>query len=203
MLRALLLDLMETVVVDPYVEAVQAGSGLDLQTAHVYKDPDIWPRFELGEVDEATFERGFFLAEAPHSVDGPPPTFDAAAFHRARREGYAWIDGMRELLAALEGRVDRHVASNYPVWIEELREHLDLDAYFEGVWASYELGARKPDAAFYERLLERVGVEPEQCLFVDDREENCTAARASGLPAHRFVGVVDLRARLRAEGLAL
>ena len=201
MLRAVLFDLMDTVLVDPYVEAVRAGSGLDLQAAHLYKDPDIWPRFELGEVDEATFERQFFRAEVPRGADGPPPRLDARSFHEARRRGYAWIEGMRPLLAALQGRVARHVVSNYPVWIEELRRRFDLDDYFEGVWASYQLGVRKPDRRFYERVVEHVGVPAAECLFVDDRKVNCDAAGQLGMRSHHFVDAADLRARMRSEGL--
>ena len=46
---------------------------------------------------------------------------------------------------------------------------------------------RKPDPGIYELTLERLGggLHAEQCVFVDDLEVNCEAARALGMrPVH-------------------
>jgi HAD superfamily hydrolase (TIGR01509 family) len=197
MLRALCLDLMGTLVCDPYQDAVQAATGLDLRALRAVKDPHSWPAFEIGAIDEEEFARRFFAD--PHTEH----TFDLVAFHRVRRAGCAFLPGMDALLDDTAGLVDRYIASNYPVWVEELAEQLALYERMEGVWASHHLGVRKPDPAFYERLLEKIAREPHECLFVDDREENCVAAEAVGMRAHLFAGADDLRARLRAEGIAV
>ncbi|MGH8884882.1 MAG: HAD family hydrolase [Egibacteraceae bacterium] len=195
MLRALCLDLMGTLLFDPYIAALEAATGLDATVAHGLKDPTSWPEFECGRIDEAEWIRRFFRnAEEGHPLDVP-------AFHAARREGYRFLPGMRALLGTLDGRLGRYVASNYPVWIEELRATFDLDSCCEGVWASHHLGVRKPDAAFYRRLLQRIDHPPTACLFVDDCEENCAGAEAAGMLAHHFDGVDGLVARLRAEGV--
>ncbi|MDP8977314.1 MAG: HAD-IA family hydrolase [Actinomycetota bacterium] len=195
MLRVLCCDLMGVVLYDPYVEALEAATGLDVAAAHRLKDPDVWPAFEVAAIGEREFARRFFAS--------PGAAFDLDAFHRARRSGYRLLPGMGELLDELDGALERHVASNYPMWIEELRVDFSLDRRFEGVWASHHLGVRKPDPVFFERLLDRVGHEPDACLFTDDREVNCAAARAAGMRAHLFDGVAGLRRRLRAEGVAL
>lgn len=194
MLRAICLDLMDTMLRDPYREALRAATGMQVAEVHERRDPTAWAEFELALIDEGEFGRRFFR-------DGPP--LDLATFHRVRRAGYRWLPGMRELLDDLDGALSRYVASNYPVWIDEVRRRFALDARCEGVWASYHLGARKPDAAFYARLLERIEAEPRDCLFVDDRERNCEGAEAAGMRAHLFEGADGLRARLAAEGVAL
>jgi FMN hydrolase / 5-amino-6-(5-phospho-D-ribitylamino)uracil phosphatase len=195
MVRALLLDMMGVLVRDPYREALQAATGVDELTAQRFKDPTCWPLFEVAEIDEAEFVRRFF-APAPGA-----PALDVEAFHATRRRGYRLLPGMRELVGGLEGRVERYVASNYPVWVEELRSRFRFDDWFEGVYASHHLGVRKPDPAFFARLLERIGHEPGDCLFVDDREANCAAAARCGIPAHHFVDAVGLRRALAARGL--
>ncbi|MPZ88501.1 MAG: HAD-IA family hydrolase [Nitriliruptorales bacterium] len=195
MLRALCLDLMGTVLHDPYLEALQAATGLDVVTAHQFKDPASWPAFEIAAIDEAEFARRFFADPDGERV------FDLNAFHRVRRSGYCYLPGMCELLDALGGHVERYVASNYPIWIEELRAAFGLDERFEGVWASHHLGVRKPDPRFFERFLSAIGHEPQHCLFVDDREDNCEAAQAVGMRAHRFVDAEGLAGRLREEGI--
>lgn len=195
MLQALCFDLMGTVIYDPYLEALEAGTGMAVADAHRVKDPRSWPDFELGLIDEAEFVRRFF-ADPDGGLE-----FDAAAFHRVRRAGYRYLPGMRELLDELAGVADRFIASNYPVWIEELSQTFDLARHFDGIYASCHLGVRKPDAGFYTALLDAIGYRAEQCLFIDDRPLNCDAAAAAGMAVHLFRGAHGLRTRLVAERL--
>ena len=195
MLRAVCFDLMDTVITDPYLAALEAGTGMTVREAVALLDRTAWPDFELGLIDEAEFLRRFWR-------DGTQNChLDIEAFHAARRQGYAFIEGMEQLLDDLAGRVERYVASNYPVWVEELTENFGFARRFDGVFASCTLGARKPDVQFYERLLSKIGHQPQECLFVDDRAVNCEAAESVGMVGHVFVGVSDLRDRLAAEGL--
>lgn len=193
MLRAVCFDLMGTLLYDPYREAVRAATGLELAELAELKDPHCWPAFELGEIDEEEFAQRFFTT--------PGRSFDLAAFNQARRDGYRFLPGIPAILDALSETTSLHVASNYPVWIDELRQRFDLDRRFDGVWASHQLGARKPDPLFFERLLDKVGHPADQCLFVDDLPHNCEAAATLGFVVHRFVDGATLEAALRAEGL--
>ncbi len=59
----------------------------------------------------------------------------------------------------------------------------------------------KPDPAIYELFLERNALAPESCVFIDDREENVTAAAALGIDAIRFETAEALRPQLQARGL--
>ena len=56
-----------------------------------------------------------------------------------------------------------------------------------GLFLSYQVGARKPNAEIYRRMLDDLGVKGEQCLFLDDLERNIEAARAAGIQAHQFI----------------
>jgi glucose-1-phosphatase len=56
-----------------------------------------------------------------------------------------------------------------------------------GLFLSYEIGARKPNAAIYRRLLDDLGTTGEKCLFIDDLERNVEAARAAGIHALQFI----------------
>jgi epoxide hydrolase-like predicted phosphatase len=66
-----------------------------------------------------------------------------------------------------EGRYDR---SSFP----EL---------FDGVVISGEVGFHKPQPEIYRMGAERVGLPPEECVFVDDLRENCAGAEAVGMTA--------------------
>lgn len=60
-----------------------------------------------------------------------------------------------------------------------------LDA-FDVIIFSSEVHLMKPDARIYQLAVERLGVEPQEAVFVDDFPENVEAARAAGLQAVRF-----------------
>jgi putative hydrolase of the HAD superfamily len=62
--------------------------------------------------------------------------------------------------------------------------------FFEGatgLFLSYQIGIRKPDAGIYRHLLDTLGVPGERGLFIDDLSGNVEAARASGLQAYQFI----------------
>lgn len=68
------------------------------------------------------------------------------------------------------------------------------------VW-SYQLRMAKPDPAIYRYTLEKLGLQPEETLFIDDRQVNVEAAAALGMKALIFTTVDPLRADLIAQGL--
>jgi putative hydrolase of the HAD superfamily len=54
---------------------------------------------------------------------------------------------------------------------------------FDGVVISGEVGLHKPQPEIFRLGAERAGVEPEECVFVDDLRENCEGAEAVGMTA--------------------
>jgi putative hydrolase of the HAD superfamily len=67
-----------------------------------------------------------------------------------------------------------------------MKREMGLEAALDGVFASSDLGARKPDRAFYERVQTALGLEPQAILFWDDSSANVEAARAVGWQAELF-----------------
>jgi putative hydrolase of the HAD superfamily len=66
---------------------------------------------------------------------------------------------------------------------------------------SFEVGAVKPEPEIYLHCLSRLGVDPAEALFVDDRRENVEAAQALGMDALVFAGEDELAAELERRGL--
>jgi putative hydrolase of the HAD superfamily len=97
---------------------------------------------------------------------------------------------MIELMRELRGRglrtalLTNNVREWEPLWRSKLPE---LDEIFEVVVDSAFVGMRKPEREIYELTLQRLGGLPaEECVFVDDLEPNCEAARELGMRAVRF-----------------
>ena len=67
-------------------------------------------------------------------------------------------------------------------WLTELFEP-DQVALFDEAVLSYQVGMVKPEPAMYEQIATKLGVLPENCLFIDDSERYCTAAKETGMEA--------------------
>ncbi len=74
-------------------------------------------------------------------------------------------------------------------------------AGFDHLTWSYELGIAKPDPAIYRHTLDKLGVAPEEALFIDDIPRNIAAARALGMDGIVFEDVAQIRGELTARGL--
>jgi len=58
-----------------------------------------------------------------------------------------------------------------------------LEELFDAVVISGEVGLHKPQPEIFRLGAERIGVAPEDCVFVDDLRENCAGAEAVGMKA--------------------
>lgn len=58
---------------------------------------------------------------------------------------------------------------------------------FDGRIVSGEVNLAKPDPEIYKLLLDTYKLNPRECLFIDDRIENVTAARDLGIEAVQFI----------------
>lgn len=191
--EVLLLDVMGTLVYDPFHEDMPAFFGMTLRQLLAEKHPDAWVRFEHGELTETELLTSFF-------ADGR--AFDHHAFVAMLRRTYRWLDGVEPLLAELSRRrVPMHALSNYPCWYRLIEETLGVSRYVAWSFVSCETGVRKPHLEAYRLASRTLGVAPERCLFVDDRADNCEAARAVGMDAIVFTDAASLRDALVARGV--
>lgn len=70
--------------------------------------------------------------------------------------------------------------------------------YFDGVMFSAEEKLLKPQKEIYQRLFEKFSLQPEECFFIDDMEDNIEGGRACGMDGYCFTDgdVEKLRERL-------
>jgi len=68
-------------------------------------------------------------------------------------------------------------------WGTGIYERGDFDGLFDATVISGEVGMNKPEPEIFELACERLGVEPGECVFVDDLRENCAGAEAVGMTA--------------------
>jgi HAD superfamily hydrolase (TIGR01509 family) len=61
-----------------------------------------------------------------------------------------------------------------------------IDELCEDVVDSSHVGMRKPERAIYELTCARLGVAPEEAVFIDDNADNIAAARDYGMHTVHF-----------------
>jgi putative hydrolase of the HAD superfamily len=72
----------------------------------------------------------------------------------------------------------------------------ELERYFDVVVASGDIGYAKPEAEAYEITADRLGVRLDECVFTDDREGYCEAARGVGMQAILYKDLDQFRTDL-------
>ncbi|KAI7836755.1 hypothetical protein COHA_009393 [Chlorella ohadii] len=104
----LLLDIMDTVVYDPFFQDMPRFFGCTFKELLAAKHPTAWLQFERDEIEEEELFRIFF-------ADGRP--VDGAALKQHMADCYRYLEGMEALLDRLAaGGTRMHAFSNYPAW---------------------------------------------------------------------------------------
>ena len=82
-----------------------------------------------------------------------------------------------------------------------LVEHFPEILFFKKAALSYELGSKKPETVFFTKAIELFGIRAEQAVFIDDLDENVTAAKGIGINAILFTDFDSLLDELNQLGL--
>ncbi|MBN1319534.1 MAG: HAD-IA family hydrolase [Thermoleophilia bacterium] len=148
--------------------------------------------FELGRISPNAFAR-LFLEE--WQIPLPVDAFLA--------EFVSWIKdpypGAGDLLAGL--RRDHHVSCLSNCNELHWTALAPILGWFDSTFSSHLIGEIKPDERAFQTVLDRLGVQPDRVVYVDDARTNVEAAGRAGIPSFAVQGFDELRARLSEEGV--
>lgn len=165
-----------------------------------------WAKFERAEIDGRTFDV-LFEAEAEemgHSLEGRAvlavlsgsirPAM-VSALDRLGAEGYR--------IACITNNVPSGHGAGMARSGDSKDAYEQVFARFEQVIESSKAGVRKPDPRIYLMMCEQLGLEPDQCIYLDDLGINCKPAAKLGMHAIKVVSgeqaLADLGAVLGLE----
>ena len=156
------------------------------------------PLFELecGRITEKQFQEQ--LADGLEPLLGHRPEIEdfGLLLFDALDPNPGMLDLIREVRR--DGIRTALLTNNVREWEPKWRSMLPVDELFETVVDSAFVGCRKPDPRIYHLTLERVGLAPEQCIFIDDMEVNVEAANELGLRGVHFRETAQARADVHA-----
>ncbi|KAH7670959.1 Soluble epoxide hydrolase protein [Dioscorea alata] len=194
-LPILLFDVMDTLVRDPFYEDVPNFFKMSLKEILEEKHPTAWVECEEGLISEMELAKKFFK-------DGRP--FDLEGLKECMVRGYCYINGIEALLQNLKlNNYEMHAFTNYPIWYTLIEEKLKLSKYLSWTFCSCLTGKRKPAPDSYAEVLTRLGVDPANCVFIDDRITNVEAAKNAGMVGLQFKNADTLKEDLSLLGIGL
>lgn len=155
-------------------------------------NPDTWHKAGLGLVED---EVAFNEMAKNHGV-----TAD---------EIKKWLFSKREpnqelidLISRLKPGIKTAVLNNgLKTLFREFIAKYELEDKFDVLMNSAEEGVKKPDPEIYRRVCEQLGVDPENCLLVDDDQKNIDGAKELGMETVFFTNTTDLEAQFREKDL--
>jgi putative hydrolase of the HAD superfamily len=190
------------------------GSFLALQDAHGVSVEDFGAAMQAaaaagdGEIPLFKLERGEISEDdfLDQMRDGLEPRLGhRPELHRFRHVFFEALDPNEPMIELMwecrrGGRRMAMLTNNVQEWEPLWRTMLPVDEIFETVVDSGFVGYRKPERQIYEITLERLGLPADACLFVDDIEINCEAARELGFIAVHYrepnQAIAEVRAAL-------
>lgn len=199
MKRAVIFDLGGVIVPLDFPRAFAELAGVCAHSAEqvplAIQDTGLVPLLEMGKIEPEEFHRRICIEL------GMELTF--TEFREAWGALFSPETLIPEsLLVAVRRRHRLLLLSNTnAIHFPLIEERYPLLRHFHDFILSYEVGVMKPDPGIYRAAVARAGVEPADCVFVDDVEENVAGAICEGLDAFRFESAEQVVRELRRRGI--
>ena len=155
------------------VAAYEKDLGLTRGSIHqIMFDSPAWREALLGRLTM----QAFWNVIGPSLGLGTPQAIDAF-----RRRYYADESAnplVLEIIQRLFGHYRLAILSNHPPGLNQWLIDWKIRDFFDAVYCSGDEGRVKPDPAVYRITLDRLGVQPQEAIFIDDTADHVTAAQA-------------------------
>jgi HAD superfamily hydrolase (TIGR01509 family) len=102
-----------------------------------------------------------------------------------------WIEVREPMLAAVRSIRDLGFRCGLATNQQNLRggymrSSLGFEKIFDEQFYSFELGFAKPEAGYFQAIMDRIQMTPDRILFIDDHEGNVAGAREIGIHSELF-----------------
>ena len=162
----------------------ERGLPVDIIRTINTKNPDTnaWARIERAEVDAATFDK-LFEAEAKllgHDIPGKDVLALLSGDLRPRVVAAFKACKAKFQVGCITNNAPTGKGASMSSSPEKAKQMADVFAQFDHVIESSKAGVRKPDPRIYRMMCEALGVEPSQCVYLNDLGINLKPARDMG-----------------------
>lgn len=108
------------------------------------------------------------------------------------------------VIVSLKSKYKIVIFSNFPNELfNELKEKHKLEHYFDEFFISSDYHLVKPEPKIYQVVLSELKIQSNECVFIDDKEENVEAAEKLGISSILYRNLRSLRNDLQIKKAAL
>ena len=168
-MKAIVLDMYGVIVKQtgedfvPYIQQTFP----DLSTEEIYTP---WFRANIGEISSLEVWKSIGFQGDLESIE------------EAYLKTIELSDGFIDFILNVKPKYKLAIMSNDSSrWSRYLRGKFDIDKYFDVISISGDLKMKKPDERIFQYTMEKLGVNAEDCFYVDDRRSNLGAANRIGM----------------------
>ncbi len=204
MIRAVLWDFGGVILSSPFeaFNRYEAANDLDADFIRgvnaTNPDTNAWALLERNDVTPDEFDELF--ADESEALGHRIPGADVLAL----LSGEIRPEMVMALDRVIRAGYRTACLTNNVVGGEQRMDVGDVMVMFDHVVESSKVGCRKPEPRFYEIACELVGVEPSECVFLDDLGVNLKPAKAMGMTTIKVGAAEPAIAELEAVlGIAL
>lgn len=103
-------------------------------------------------------------------------------------------ESLVDYVGTLQGRYKLALLSNSASgYLRNELAKYDLEKYFDEIVISSEVGLIKPEPAVFEHIMQKLNVEPDECIFTDDNPKHTDAASKLGIHSIVYESVSELK----------
>ena len=150
-----------------------------------------WTEFEKGKLTQEEAMDAFISADPGIAGELHKAYDECSGIMGSYDYTGKWVDMLKEAGYKL------YCITNFtPAGYEQCYDRISFIESFDGCVFSFREGIVKPDPEIYKILLTRYGLKAEECVFIDDTEENVRSAEKLGFAGIVFTGYEDASAAL-------
>lgn len=130
----------------------------------------LWKRYERGEIEKETiFKTRFRDFMAAFGVDAEP-LFANDLYVEGLKSEIFYRPHCLEFLDAVKGKYKLYAVTNGVTLTQEVRlAKSGLDQYFDAVFISEQMGCKKPEKEFFDKVFAAIGpVDKRKCILLGD-----------------------------------
>ncbi len=131
-----------------------------------------------------------YFLDAVAKLSGQSPDYVEQVIDQEKDKNYPLLEYIKELKEYYKIGLLSNVASS---WIQDKFLTLEEQSLFDDMVFSYEVGMIKPDPRLFKLAADRLEVQKEECLLVDDIEHYVLAAKNEGWQAVQYQNLKNLK----------
>lgn len=94
------------------------------------------------------------------------------------------VDAIKELQ---KNAISCYVATNQEKYrTQYMKKEMGFEQIFNGFFSSAQVGSKKPQTEFYECIFQKLGVEKDKILYIDDTASHVKGAKETGIDTYLY-----------------